>query len=293
MIANASLCLPATFPYPCTAAYGRDRFGVWQTVVVAGVAQMFRWVPPGRFLMGSPAEEVDRDGDELQREVRLTRGFWLADTACTQALWIALVDHNPSECQGNARPVEQVSFARVGAFLHCWRLLCPEFAVRLPSEAEWEYACRAGTTTAFSFGETILTDQANYDDDFLYPVIGAKSQTRRETVPVKTLPANPWGLYEMHGNVNDWCADRYGAYDVEDRVDPTGLAVGTMRFMRGRGFWHGAGICRAARRLGVIRAVVGGFGASGSPPILNPMNTAKAPAAAYLGCEWLKRLCQA
>lgn len=239
---------PYDFPYPCTAAYGRDRFGIWQTVEVAGVAQTFRWIPPGRFTMGSPDGEYGRDKHERQREVTLTRGFWLADTACTQALWTALMGHNPCQFRHTERPVEQVSFEKVGEFLVTWNDQCPAFKVRLPSEAEWEYACRAGTTTPFSFGNSITTHQVNFHGDFPYRRADAKGEVRGKTVTVKALSANRWGLYQMHGNVWEWCADWRGPYDSEDGINPIGASAGSYRVSRGGAYERGARRCRSAFR---------------------------------------------
>ncbi|CAM2010461.1 hypothetical protein APED_27620 [Acanthopleuribacter pedis] len=114
---------PDDFPYPSTIAYGRDAYGIWQTVEVAGVDQTFRWCPPGQFTMGSPATEHGRSDDEDQREITLTKGFWLADTACPQALWSAVMGDNPSRSPGEDFPVESVSFFDVTAFCSQWRAL--------------------------------------------------------------------------------------------------------------------------------------------------------------------------
>jgi formylglycine-generating enzyme len=119
----------------------------------------------------------------------------------------------------------------------------PGLEARLPTEAEWEYACRAGTTTPFSFGEDITPDQVNYDGN--YPYHGSqKGRYRGETVEVASLPANPWGLYEIHGNVWEWCQDWYGAYPEGPVTDPTGPATGVRRVLRG-GSWFSPG--RSAR----------------------------------------------
>jgi hypothetical protein len=121
-------------------------------------------------------------------------------------------------------------------------------AVRLPSEAEWEYACRAGTETPFSFGENITPEQVNYDGGYPYAG-GKKGLNRGHTVPVGSLPPNPWGLHEMHGNVWEWCEDWYEEYPRAPQVDPRGPAVGAGRVLRG-GSWslHGR-YCRSAYRF--------------------------------------------
>jgi formylglycine-generating enzyme required for sulfatase activity len=146
-----------------------------------------------------------------QHRGRLSQGFWLADTACTQALWQAVMGSNPSDFSGDAqRPVEQVSGLDVREFLRKLEVLDPDYRMSLPTEAQWEYACRAGTTTPFSCGQNVTPEQVNYDGNHPYAK-GAQGEYRRQTVAVKTLQPNPWGLYEMHGNVAEWCAELSGA----------------------------------------------------------------------------------
>ncbi|MER2517239.1 MAG: formylglycine-generating enzyme family protein, partial [Candidatus Accumulibacter phosphatis] len=201
---------------------GRDACGLYADLLVPlpgaapddpqAIRQRCRWIEAGHFRMGSPADEPAHLENEAQHEVTLSRGFWLADTACTQALWQAVTGANPSEFQDDVRnPVENVSWRDVQAFLSELNRRMPGLQARLPSEAEWEYACRAGTTTPFSFGDDISPEQVNYNGDSPYAG-GEKGLNREKTVPVGSLPANPWGLYEMHGNVWEWCADWYGDY---------------------------------------------------------------------------------
>jgi len=201
--------------------------------------------------MGSPEHEPERFSDETLHPVILTRGFWLADTACTQALWQAVMGPNPSQFRGAERPVETVSWDDVQAFLQHLPVLAPELAWRLPTEAEWEYACRAGTTTPFWFGEQITPEQVNYDGRF--PYTGGKGGLYRgETVPVQALPCNSWGLYQMHGNVWEWCQDWSAAYAAATAeapaVDPVGPAAGAFRVLRGGCWFIGGGNARSARR---------------------------------------------
>ncbi|MCP5228584.1 MAG: formylglycine-generating enzyme family protein [Candidatus Accumulibacter sp.] len=227
---------------------GVDAWGLFAEINVAGVSQRFRWLTPGRFLMGSPTDEAERGGNEAQHEVTLSRGFWLADTACTQALWQAVTGANPSEFQDDARnPVENVSWNDVQAFLAGLNRHVPGLHARLPSEAEWEYACRAATTTPFSFGENITPEQVNYDGNHPYAG-GEKGLYREKTVPVGSLPANPWGLYEMHGNVWEWCADWYGDYPTAPQLDPTGPQTGVNRVLRGGSWFSFGGGARCAGR---------------------------------------------
>ncbi|CAM2011430.1 formylglycine-generating enzyme family protein [Acanthopleuribacter pedis] len=239
---------PDDFPYPSTVAYGRDAYGIWQTVAVKDVAQTFRWCPPGRFTMGSLETEHLRGEDEVQREITLSRGFWLADTACPQVLWSAVMGTNPSEFREDQFPVAFVSYDDVAEFFVRWEVLCPDFPLRLPTEAEWEYACRAGTTTPFSFGETITTEQVNFNGNFRYLPDEPDQEYPGETVAVKALPCNPWGLYQMHGNVDEWCLDWYGSYDDQELIDPSGPPEGVKRVVRGGGFFNPARYCRSAYR---------------------------------------------
>ncbi len=245
-----------------------DKYGTGGSLNIAGVDQCFRWIQPGIFMMGSPEEEPERDSDECLHEVTITRGYWLADTACTQELWEVVMGKNPSHFKGAQRPVEQVNWDEVKEFIGRINKMKDGLDLRLPTEAEWEYACRAGTKTPFWFGENITPDQVNYDGNYPYAGGGerifqnetqqllaslniANSEKiiyRRKTVAVKSLPANGWGLYEMHGNVLEWCADRYSEYPDRPVVDPVGPGRGDDRVLRG-GCWICDGrMTRSARR---------------------------------------------
>jgi len=228
---------------------GTDNFGPWAEFQVKGVVQRLRWVVPGKFWMGSPDTEKMRGADEQSHHVTHTRGFWLADAACTQALWEAVLGDNPSKFTGDPqRPVEQVSSDLIEQrFLPELNRLLPGLDAALPTEAQWEYACRAGTQTPFSFGAQITPAQANYNGK--HPYAGAaKGEFRETTLPVKSLPPNAWGLYEMHGNVWECCADGYGPYGADDAIDPTGHADAASRVLRGGSWDDGARYLRAADR---------------------------------------------
>jgi formylglycine-generating enzyme required for sulfatase activity len=244
--------LPPCFPEPWASGWGQDRRGLWQSFSVKGVVQVLRWIPPGDFMMGSPADEPERltYGDETRHRVVLTQGYWLADTACTQALWQAVLGEDPSRFKGAERPVERVSWTDVvERFLPALNALVPGLEASLPTEAQWELACRAGTDTPFSFGSTITTDLVNYDGNYPYGD-GAKGEYRAQTVEVKALPASAWGLYQMHGNVWDWCADWLGDYPADAVVDPLGPPEGRERVLRGGGWFALAWNCRSADRGG-------------------------------------------
>ncbi len=225
----------------------------------------FVTVAAGRFVMGSPPTEPESKQNEGQHRVRLTRPFELAVTEVTQALWEAVMDDNPAYFTGCSDcPVDGVSW--FDALTFCNRLslrqgLTPVYSsngdqvvwtdgadgYRLPTEAEWEYACRAGTSTAFHTGACLDPALANYDG---YRPLGdcPAGLNRGEPVAVGTLPANAWGLHDMHGNLAEWCWDRYGAYPAGEIRDPRGPDAGPMRIVRG-GCWENAGHrCRSANR---------------------------------------------
>jgi sulfatase modifying factor 1 len=254
---------PPAFPAPWASEWGQDRFGLYMDLNCQGVCQRFRWILPGSFLMGSPEYEAEREswgGDETQHRVTLTHGFWLADTACTQALWQAVMDGNPSHFTGDpGLPVENVSWLGVRSFIRLLNSLFPKLRAHLPTEAQWEYACRAGTQTPFSFGGNITPQQVNYDGNYPYAG-GDKGLYRERTVPVKSLPPNPWGLYEMHGNVWEWCADWYGDYPRQAVIDPVGPGNGERRVVRGGSWRNYAGGTRSADRAGCVpgdRSLIG------------------------------------
>ncbi|MBK8815876.1 MAG: formylglycine-generating enzyme family protein [Methylococcaceae bacterium] len=236
-------------------AIGINRYGLYADVNIAGIIQRFRWIPPGSFQMGSPdgkdekypVAEVGRYDNETQHQVNLSQGYWLADTACTQALWHAVMGRNPSHFKGENRPVEQVSWDDIQLFFGELNAKFPELALRLPTEAEWEYACRAETSGGFNFDGELTLDKANYRgawDDF----DGWGEGALQQTAEVKSYSPNPWGLYEMHGNVWEWCQDWYGEYPTGTVTDPQGQDTGDDRVLRGGSRFNGGRYCRSACR---------------------------------------------
>jgi formylglycine-generating enzyme required for sulfatase activity len=219
----------------------------------ATVQLQMLWVSPGTFTMGSPTSETGRGTDETEHNVTLTKGFYLGKYEVTQAQYEAVMTGNtnslsatPSQYSGNPnRPVEKVSWDDVQIFLT--RLNAAEqtagrlpagWAYVLPTESQWEYACRAGTTTAYSWGATIATSNANYNN------------TIGQTADVGQYAANPWGFFDMHGNVFEWTADWYqAAYPIGNPVvDPTGPASGSRRVKRGGSWTYGGTLLRSAQR---------------------------------------------
>lgn len=191
------------------AAVGHDRWGHWADLVVGRVSQRLRLLSAGEFWMGSPASEAGRKQDEAHRTVTIAEPFWLADTACTQALWRAVTGQQPSRFCGDELPVEQVSWDTVNTrFLTGLNRRVPGLNALLPSEAQWEYACRAGTDTAYHWGDgPIPPDRAHHE-----------SRSPRQTVPVRAFEPNAWGLHQMHGNVMEWCAHTGQGGRSDDRM---------------------------------------------------------------------------
>ena len=251
----ADIYQPPVFPYAWASAWGQDEFGLWQTFTINHQSQTFRWIPPGKFTMGSPINEPKRFDRERQHEVTLSQGFWLAETACTQGLWNDIMGGNPSHFKDEKNwqelPVESVSWEDVQTFLeNIKEHVLPDCLPRLPTEAQWEYACRAGTSTSFSFGEILSLEEANYDSDNPYHK-GKKEPYLGKTVSVFERHRNTWGLYQMHGNVWEWCHDWYDEnyYSSSPIVDPGGPESGDARVLRGGAFSFNGGNLRSAYRI--------------------------------------------
>ena len=211
------------------------------------VSMEFVFIPPGEFTMGSPQDEAGRDEDEGQGLVKVASGFWMGTTEVTQAQWSTVMGGNPSNWKGDDLPVEQIAWEEALEF--CRRLSDRETRrYRLPTEEEWEYACRAGTTTPFYSGKTISTDQANYDGDYAYGS-GVKGVFRNETVPVGNFPPNAWGLHDMHGNVWEWCPDSRKDYPPSLVKRSAEEAPIEGRVLRGGSWRSRPRYCRSANRV--------------------------------------------
>ena len=214
---------------------GADEFGLWLRFEVGSVSHRMRWCWPGRFLMGSPEDEPGRYGDEVQHKVVLTTGFWLGETPVTNALWVAVMGHNPSNYAGPQRPVETVSWEEAQRF--CARLtqLHSGLHPRLPTEAQWEYAARAGTTTPhYGVVDEVAWYAGNSDG---------------ETHPVGLKQPSDWGIFDMLGNVYEWCADHTNLvrYETAEQRDPQNTE-GSLRVIRGGSWSDDARYVRAAYR---------------------------------------------
>lgn len=224
------------------------------------------WCPPGTFTMGSPTGESERRPGENQVEVTLSRGFWIGKYEVTQAQWNAVIGEFPGKLtagEGDNFPVHTIKFAEAEGFSVKFTAvsrasseLPGDWEFRLPTEAQWEYACRAGTTTATSFGDRLSRKQANFQGR---PYNGAEDgPSLKRAAPVGSYPANAWGLHEMHGNVFEWCRDWYHA-KLPGGVDPDLYAAkasamvnsdGTVSRVRRGGCWADDGWpCRSAFRL--------------------------------------------
>jgi formylglycine-generating enzyme required for sulfatase activity len=263
-----ALRIPACLLASCLIAQGPARGQGAAKEVANSIGMKLVLIPPGKFVMGSPATEAEREAGEDQHEVAITRPFYLGAHTVTQGQFAKVMGKNPSFFQprnGGSpdHPAEQVRWAEAREF--CTKLSAlPEEkkagrTYRLPSEAEWEYACRAGTTTPFNVGDTLSSRQANFNGNFPYG--GAeKGPFLRRTAKVGSYPPNAWGLYDMHGNVYEWCNDWYdpGYYKKSPKENPKGPEKGVVPtgfrsyffvVVRG-GCWLDEGrACRSGRRF--------------------------------------------
>ena len=210
-----------------------------------GVTMEFVLIPAGSFMMGSSDSDPDAaDNEKPLHQVTITKPFYLGKYEVTQEQWQAVMGSNPSRFEGRKYPVHGVSWDDCQAFIaklnEKYRGDGAKFS--LPTEAQWEYACRAGSTTRFSFGddETDLGEYAWFCDN-----------SGHTTHPVGFKKPNAWGLYDIHGNVGEWCADWYDRnyYEQSPGTDPTGPSLGTFRVLRGGSFSCADGLARSALRI--------------------------------------------
>ncbi|MBN2374716.1 formylglycine-generating enzyme family protein, partial [bacterium] len=222
--------------------------GSGKVIVVPSINYKMVYCPPGTFEMGSPKSEKGRDEDETQHKVRLTKGFYIGVTEVTQGQWKAVMGDNPSHFKdcGADCPVEQVSWNDCKRFIDALNRMEKTNRYRLPTEAEWEYACRAGSRTAFANGE--ITETGCGNDRNLYKMGWYCGNAGNETHGIAQKEPNAWGLYDMYGNVWEWCEDWYGKYPSGNAQDPDGPASGSYRVKRGGSWCDDARYCRSANR---------------------------------------------
>ena len=206
-------------------------------------------IPAGTFMMGSPESEEDRDYDETQHEVTITKPYYMGKYEVTQQQWEAVMGKNPIDTpvelfcdirihtEGVNLPVMDVSWENCQEFIKKLNAKT-DGGYRLPTEAEWEYACRAGTTTAYSVGAKITPQDANY-----------RGLNIDKPVAVGSYKPNAFGLYDMHGNLFEWCEDWYGDYPAGAVTDPKGPATGERRVLRGGSFCFSESYARSSVRI--------------------------------------------
>ena len=213
----------------------------------------FVLVKSGTFLMGIPDSEKIRDEDAPQHQVTLSNDFYIGKYEVTQRQWETVMGENPSQFEDCPDcPVENVNYFEIQEFIRRLNQQSnskkgKKLHFRLPSEAEWEYACRAGTATAFTFGENLSTDQANYDGNYPYRQFG-KGEYREKTALVGSFPPNAWGIHDMHGNVWEWCRDWYCEYPDSAVRDPLGQCSDGRKVIRGGSWYFNAESARSGRR---------------------------------------------
>ena len=225
-----------------------------------GVYLEMKLIPAGTFIMGSPESEAERSDDETQHQVTISKPYYLGKYPITQAQWQQVMRNNPSHFKGKKLlPVENVSWDDTQAF--CLKLKeITRVPFGIPTEAQWEYACRAGTNTPFHFGSELNGRQANCDGTVPYGTYSEGPYLKKTTtVGIDKYPANAWGLYDMHGTVWEWCSDWEGDYPTGSVTDPNGPATGSYRVLRGGSWLYVAVSCRSARRNGFVPSGRSGF----------------------------------
>jgi len=245
--------LKALPPSPAAVTLNAGEVGKgWKFAIGGGQEIVVRYVPGGTFTMGSPESEKDRSSDETEHRVTLSSHYWMGETEVTQGQWVAVMGSNPSHFKGDpALPVETVSWEDAQGFIKALNTRCglpAGWKWALPSEAQWERACRGGKTTATAYGDSLSSAQANFNGN--YPYGGAaKDSWLANTAPVRSYKANAYGLHDMHGNVWEWCADWHDAYPAGAATDPAGPNSGSYRVIRGGSWSNGGTDCRSAYRF--------------------------------------------
>jgi formylglycine-generating enzyme required for sulfatase activity len=225
------------------SAMGRDQYGAWADLTIMRVTQRMRLIPSGTFTMGSPPDEPGHDANEVEHTVILTRSYWLADSPCTQAFWKVVMGSIREHDNDAQYPQGDISWSDCQAFCSNVNQLFGGSYARLPSEAEWEHACRAGTTGPYNGRE--LDEIAWYFRN-----------ANRSLHPVKTKKPNAWGLYDMNGNIWQWCGDIFAPYLDATGIDPTGpdfeimrtKPIELLRVLRGGNAFRGPVDCRSSAR---------------------------------------------
>jgi len=228
------------WPAPWMSSCGEDEFGRWAAASISGVQHKFRWCPPGRFLMGSPKSGPGHESHEgPQHEVELTQGFWIGEAPVTQRQWDAVTGSNPSHFRGPTLPVENVRWTDAHGWIHQANARSSGSGLRLPTEAEWEYAAGAGNKGVKS---RRAEDAATLD-----AIAWVDENSGGRSHPVKQKVPNPWGLYDTLGNVWEWCADCERRYTTARSVDPFGSA-NVKRVIRGGSWLNPARVVRVKGR---------------------------------------------
>lgn len=233
--------------------WGQDSYGVWAAFVVGDVSHRMRWIPPGRFLMGSHIDENEAADDERpQHLVHVRDGFWLGEAPCTQGLWEAVRGQSPSHFEGKRRPVEKVTLDNVDSFLETINQVQPGLSLGLPTEQQWEYACRAGTEGR-DYGEGQPLDSLAW----------YRQNSERQTHDVELKSPNAWGLHDMLGNVGEWTASEEKVYSLESSNGESPLRGGDSgrRAIRGGScFYHAENVRAGCRHWGRRGHAFGGLG---------------------------------
>ncbi|MCG3149017.1 MAG: Hercynine oxygenase [Verrucomicrobiae bacterium] len=201
-----------------------------------GVTMEFVLIPPGSFMMGSESGDID---EKPVHKVTFRHAFYLGKYEVTQEQWESVIGTNPSNFKGTKKPVERVSWDDCQKFFARLKEKLPKQTFRLPTEAEWEYACRAGAHTLYGFGD---------DEPSLRQYAWYSESSPPSTHPVGEKKSNAWGLYDMHGNVWEWCVDWYGDYSASDKTNPVGPDSGQNRVLRGGACYNKASALRTANR---------------------------------------------